>query len=67
MQSGHPPQVTVRGKANLKITLSGVCVRVCVPGDGSKHVGDRWQADFERVQLTHHYSLQVQPLQVLQT
>lgn len=33
-----------------------------VPGDGSKHVGDCRQAQFERVQLAHDYPLQVQAL-----
>lgn len=38
-----------------------------VPGDGSKHVGDCGQAQFERVQLAHDDPLQVQALQILQT
>lgn len=42
----------------------GLC---CVPGDGSKHAGDCGQAQFERVQLTHDYPLQVKALQILQT
>lgn len=38
----------------------------CSPGDGSKHDGHRRQADFQRVQLTHHNPFQVHALQVLQ-